>query len=101
MIPDLLTNPFLDANRDETGVTEEALVSVQTGIEQRPEFENSYQEFWLREKSDCYSGTRSKCTVLYFFPTSYLAERGFNAVACFFLSKETERRITERWKSTS
>lgn len=45
MIPDLLTNPFLDANSDETGVTEEALVSVQTGIELRPEFENSYQEF--------------------------------------------------------
>ena len=45
IVPDLLVNPFIDINSDETGVTEleEELVSIQNYIELKPKFKKLYQ----------------------------------------------------------
>ena len=97
-IPDWVINPFLDVSSEETGEAEEELIAIQNDIELSPKFKKSYQDFWLQKKiSDFYPVLWNKVKIYFIaFPTSYLVERGFSAVA-FLLSKQRNRlRITER-----
>ena len=97
-IPDWVINPFLDVNSEETGEAEEELIAIQNDIELSLKFKKSYQDFWLQKNiSDLYPVLWNKVKIYFIaFPTSYLVERGFSAVA-FLLSKQRNRlRITER-----
>ena len=88
-IPDWLINPFLEVCNEETGEAEEELISIQNEIELSPKFKKSYQDFWLqKEISDFYQELWNKAKIYFIaFPTSYLVERGFSAVA-LLLSKQ-------------
>lgn len=97
-IPDWVINPFLNVDGEETGVAEEELISIQNDIELRPKFKKSYQDFWLQKKiSDCYQVLWNKVKMYFIaFPTSYLVERGFSAVALLLSKQRNRLKITDR-----
>ena len=97
-IQDWVINPFLDVSNEETGEAEEELISIQNDIELSPKFKKSYQDFWLQQKiSDFYPVLWNKVKIYFIaFPTSYLVERGFSAVALLLSKQRNRLRITER-----
>ena len=64
-IPDWVINPFLDVNSEETGVTEEELVSIQNDIEVRPKFKNHIKIFGCKKKIDLSNIVEQGQDVLY------------------------------------
>ena len=96
-IPDWVINPFLEVCNEETGEAEEELISIQTEIELCPKFKKSYQDFWLqKEISDFYPVLWNKAKIYFIaFPTSYLVEQVFSAVALLLSKQRNRLRITE------
>ena len=97
-IPDWVINPFLDTCNEETGRMEEELISLQNDLELKPRFKKSDQYFWLqKEISERYPALWKKVKMLVIaFPTSYLVERGFSAVAQLLSKQRNRLQITER-----
>ena len=97
-LPDWVINPFLEVCNEETGEAEEESISIQNEIELSLKFNKSYQDFWLQKKtSDFYPVLCNKAKIYFItFPTSYLVERGFNAVALLRSKQRKRLGITER-----
>ena len=77
---------------------EEDLISLQNDVELKPRFKKSYQDFWLQKKiSEHYPALWKTVKMLVIaFPTSYLVERGFSAVAQLVSKQRNRLQITER-----
>ena len=79
-----ITDPFnAKIDRDISVDIEEELPTLKHDFEVKPLFKRSYQDFWLttavQKKYPCLS---ERIQILFIaFPTSYLVERGFGAVA--------------------
>ncbi|KFM62415.1 SCAN domain-containing protein 3, partial [Stegodyphus mimosarum] len=82
-IPDWVLDPFSNVNTAGPSQLEEELIELTTNEELKIKFKNGYQEFWLQKSiSQLYPRLWSIVQrFLLAFPSSYLAERGFSAVA--------------------
>lgn len=97
-IPGWVLDPFANADTAESSNLEEELVELTTNEELKVKFRNGYQEFWLQKPIPVlYPGLWSRVQIfLIAFPSSYLAERGFSAVANLLSKKRNRLHITER-----
>lgn len=95
-VPDWVITPFA-CNNNIGFDLEEELVDLQTDIELKATFKNSYEDFWLQKRiSIHYPLLWNKVKkLLVAFPTSYLVERGFSVV-CRLLSKQRNRLDIEK-----
>lgn len=94
-IPTWVCQPFLPIDLNEMGMlddTAEELLTLQAHCELKPMFAKSYVDFWLqKEIAILYPALWEKVKILLIaFPTSYLVERGFSAVAQL-LGKQRQR----------
>ena len=73
-------------------------LTVLSNEELKIKFKNGYQEFWLQKSiSQLYPGLWSIVQrFLIAFPSSYLAEREFSAVATMVTKKRNRLYVTER-----
>ena len=88
----------MNVDYNETEATEEELISIKHHVELRPKFDLSYKDFWLqKEIPGCYPVLWNRVKILFIaFPTSYLVERGFSAVALLLTKQRNKLKITER-----
>lgn len=81
--PTRVSQPLLNTEYEDLGIEEEELIYLQNYFELHPKLSVSCQAFWLQNGiSESYPALYNivkKCYIA--FPTSYLAERGFSAVA--------------------
>ncbi|KAL4132712.1 hypothetical protein QTP88_009821 [Uroleucon formosanum] len=100
-IPDWVLDPFSNVNTAESSQLEEQLLELTTNEEIKFKFKNGYQEFWLqRPIVELYPSLWSIFQrFLRAFPSSYLSERGFSAVATLLTKKRNRLLITERGPS--
>ncbi|XP_045506308.1 SCAN domain-containing protein 3-like [Colias croceus] len=77
---------------------QEELIELTTNEETKIKFKNGYQEFWLQKPiPQLYPGLWSIVQrFLIAFPSSYLCELGFSAVATLLTKKRNRLRVTER-----
>lgn len=96
-IPDWVLDPFSNVNTAGSSQLEE-LTELTTNEELKIKFKNGYQEFWLQKSiSQLYPRLWSIVQrFLLAFPSSYLAERGFSAVATLVTKKRNRLHVTER-----
>lgn len=97
VIPQWIMNPYGDI--EETDVTlQEELIGISTNEELKVEFKNGYQKFWLqRDIPVTYPVLWNIARkFLIAFPSSYLVERGFSAVANLLTKKRNRMDITNR-----
>ncbi|GFY21935.1 uncharacterized protein TNCV_3295791 [Trichonephila clavipes] len=98
VVPQWIINPYGDIEETDV-VLQEELIGMSTNEELKVEFKNGYQKFWLQKNipltySTLYNITRK---FLIAFPSSYLVERGFSAVADLLTKKKRNRLdITNR-----
>lgn len=98
-VPDWIVNPFTDIVNEDIGlILQEQLIELQNDCELKPKFKNSYQDFWLQKKiSECYPDLWNNVQLFFIaFPTSYLAERGFSAVANLLSKQRNRLNIVQR-----
>lgn len=97
-IPDWVLDPFSNQEDFSAGSHQEELIEVTTNEELKIKFKNGYQEFWLQKPiPQLYPGLWSIVEpYLLPFPSSYLCERGFSAVANLINKKRNRLQITER-----
>ncbi|CAG9790258.1 unnamed protein product [Diatraea saccharalis] len=97
-IPDWVLDPFSNVNTAGSSQLEEELIELTTNEELKIKFKNDYQEFWLQKPiSQLYPGLWLIVQrFLIAFPSSYLAERGFSAVATLVTKKRNRLHVTER-----
>lgn len=98
-IPDWVLDPFSNnANTALSSQLEEELIELTTNEELKIKFKNGYQEFWLQKIiQQLYPGLWSIVQrFLIAFPSSYLCERGFSAVATLLTKKRNRLHITDR-----
>jgi zinc finger BED domain-containing protein 5/7/8/9 len=97
-IPDWVLDPFSNVNTAESSQLEEQLLELTTNEEIKFKFKNGYQEFWLQKPiMQLYPGLWSIVQrFLIAFPSSYLSERGFSAVATLVTKKRNRLLVTER-----
>lgn len=97
-IPDWVLDPFLNVNTAQSSLLEEELIELTTNYELKPKFKNGYQEFWVQKSiSQFYPGLWSIIQrFLISFPSSYLSERAFSAVATLLTKKRNRLHVTER-----
>ncbi|CAH1115306.1 unnamed protein product [Psylliodes chrysocephalus] len=90
-------DPFANADTEDSSNLKEELVEPAINEQLKVKFKNGTQEFWLQKLiSVLYSGLCA--VVLKFsivFPSSYLAERVFSAVANLLSKKRNRLHITE------
>ena len=82
-IPGWVNDPFTETSIEVPTHQEEELVSLRNDKDLKPQFKTSYQAFWMQTAIPKRYPTLWKDIKLFFitFPTSYLIERGFNAVS--------------------
>lgn len=97
-IPSWILDPFENAGTAESSNLEEELIELTTNEELKVKFRNGYQEFWLQKSiSTLHPGLWEIVQkFLIAFPSSYLVERGFSAVANLLSKKRNRLQITER-----
>lgn len=97
-IPDWVLDPYSNVNTAGSSQLEEELIELTTNEELKYKFKSGYQEFWLQKlMSQLYPGLWSIVQrFLIAFPSSYLAERGFSAVATLVTKKRNRLNVTER-----
>lgn len=97
-IPDWVLDPFSNVNTAVSSQLEEELIELTTNEEIKIKFKNGYQEFWLQKPiPQLYPGLWSIVQrFLIAFPSSYLCERGFSAVATLLTKKRNRLHVTER-----
>lgn len=98
-IPDWVLDPFSNVNAAIlSSQLEEELIELSTNEEIKIKFKNGYQEFWLQKPiPQLYPGLWSIVQrFLIAFPSSYLCERGFSAVATMLTKKRNRLHVTER-----
>lgn len=98
IIPSWVLDPFANANTAESSNLEEELIELATNEELKVKFRNGYQEFWLQKSiAALYPGLWTRVQqFLIAFPSSYLVERGFSAVANLLSKKRNRLHIMER-----
>lgn len=97
-IPDWVLDPFSNVSTAESSQLEEQLLELTTNEEIKFKFKNGYQEFWLQKPiMELYPSLWSIVQrFLIAFPSSYLSERGFSAVATLLTKKRNRLLVTER-----
>lgn len=97
-IPSWVLDPFGNTDTEDSSNLEEELLELSTNEELKVKLKHGYQEFWL-QKSIPVLYPRLWAIVqklLIAFPSSYMAERGFSAVANLLSKKRNRLHITER-----
>ncbi|KMQ94883.1 zinc finger protein [Lasius niger] len=96
-IPGWVLDPFSSAEESELQLQEE-LFELSTNEELKFKFKDWYQEFWLQKQiSTLYLGLWAVVKkFLIAFPSSYLVERGFNAVTNLLTKKRNRLQIVDR-----
>ena len=95
-IPEWVMDPFMEVNY--SGIVEDDLIMLQNDFELHAKFKLSSKDFWLQ------NGISERYTTLWYivkifliaFPTSYLVERGFSAVAQLLGKQRQSLKVTER-----
>ncbi|KAF2360367.1 hypothetical protein FHG87_008875 [Trinorchestia longiramus] len=98
-VPDWLLNPFTDAwKSDNNSAIQEELLAVKNDFELKPLFKKSYHEFWLQREFPEKHPKFWEVVKLYFlaFSSSYMAERGFNAVTQLLSKQRNRLQIVQR-----
>lgn len=97
-IPSWVLDPFANTDTEESSNLEEELLELTTNEELKVKFKHGYQEFWLQKSIPVlYPGLWAIVQkFLIAFPSSYMAERGFSAVANLLSKKRNRLHITER-----
>jgi hypothetical protein len=96
-IPSWVLDPFANGDTAASNLEEE-LIELTSNEELKVKFKSGYQEFWLQKSiPTLYPGLWATVQkFLIAFPSSYLAERGFSAVANLLSKKRNRLHITER-----
>lgn len=96
-IPDWILDPFLNTEESELHLEEE-LIEISSNSELKFKFKQGYQEFWLQKQIPIlYPGLWAVVRkFLIAFPSSYLVERGFSAVASLLTKKRNRLQIVDR-----
>ena len=96
-IPQWILNPCDDTDVSDIELQDE-LISIQNDEELKVEFKKGYQRLWLHEtipnSSPLLWAIAKKFLIA--FPSSYLAERGFSAVANIVTKTRNRIAVTER-----
>lgn len=96
-IPQWIINPYGDIEETDI-VLQEEVIGISTNEELKVQFKKGYQQFWLQR--DIPMTYPALWTIarkfLIAFPTSYLVERGFSAVANLLVKKRNRLEITSR-----
>lgn len=98
-IPDWLINPFSEIPLNEIESTiQMEFIDLKNDLELKPLFKQSYQEFWLqKEVSERYPGLWEAVKIYFIaFPTSYMAECGFSAVARLLTKQRNRLQVVKR-----
>jgi hypothetical protein len=96
-IPSWVLDPFANGDTAASNLEEE-LIELTSNEELKVKFKSGYQEFWLQKSiPTLYPGLWATVQkFLIAFSSSYLAERGFSAVANLLSKKRNTLHITER-----
>ena len=97
-IPNWVSKPLLNTEYKDLGIVEEELTYLKNYFELHPMLSESCQAFWLQNGiSERYPALYNIAKKFYIaFPTSYLVERGFSAVAQLLDKQRQRLSITER-----
>ena len=97
-IPTWVSQPLLDTEYKGLGIVEEELIYLKNDFELHPMLRVSCQAFWLQNGiSERYPALYNIVKKFYIaFPTSYLVERGFSAVAQLLGKQRQKLCITKQ-----
>ena len=96
-IPPWVINPYEEIEETDVMLQEE-LIRIRCDEKLKVQFRKGYQQFWLqKEIPDAYPTVWAIARkLLISFPSSYLVERGFSAVANLLTKKRNRLQIIER-----
>ena len=96
-IPQWIINPYGDIEESDV-ILQEELIGISTNEELKVQFRKGYQQFWFQK--DIPVAYPALWTIarkfLIAFPSSYLVERGFSAVANLLTKKRNRLQIIRR-----
>lgn len=95
-IPEWVMDPFMEVSY--SGIVDDDLIMLQNDFELHAKFKLSPKDFWLQTGISEHYPTLWNIVKIFFiaFPTSYLVERGFSAVAQLLGKQRQSLKITER-----
>lgn len=97
VIPQWIINPYGDIEETDV-ILQEELIGISTNEELKVQFRNGYQQFWLQKDIPLTYPVLWNIArkFLIAFPSSYLVERGFSAVANLLTKARNRLDITDR-----
>ena len=98
-IPNWLINSFMTDVSDITELKlQEELLILKNNFEIKPSFKKSYHDFWLQESIPERYPNLWKAVKIFFkaFPSTYMAERGFNSMTQLLSKQRNDLKIEKR-----